>query len=73
VPATGRCDGCRPLTDRDLDVLRATRTGAPIQSIAQHLHLAPGTVRNYLSSAMTELDVPSRHAATHRAWEEVWI
>jgi len=30
-------------------------------------------VRNYLSSAMTKLDVLSRHAATHRAWEEGWI
>lgn len=62
-----------PLTDRELDVLRAARTGNSIQTIAEQVHLAPGTVRNYLSSAMTKLDVPSRHAATHRAWEEGWI
>jgi two-component system, NarL family, sensor histidine kinase DesK len=30
-----------PLTDREPDVLRAARTGDPIQSIAEHLHLAP--------------------------------
>ncbi|MEO1961753.1 MAG: hypothetical protein ABGW82_12435, partial [Paracoccus sp. (in: a-proteobacteria)] len=30
-------------------------------------------MRNYLSSAMTKLDAPSRHAAAYRAWEEGWI
>jgi two-component system, NarL family, response regulator DesR len=73
IAASALTESDCPLTDRELDVLRAARTGDPIQSIAEHLHLAPGTVRNYLSSAMTKLDVPSRHAATHRAWEEGWI
>lgn len=59
-----------PLTGRELDVLRAARTGDSIQTIAEHVHFAPGTVRNYLSSAMSKLRVTSRHAATHRAWEE---
>jgi two-component system response regulator DesR len=65
-------DDC-PLTDRELEVLRATRTGASISEIAAQVHLAPGTVRNYLSAAMTKLGVSSRHAAAHRAWEEGWI
>ena len=65
-------DDC-PLTDRELDVLRVSRTGASIEEIAQEVHLASGTVRNYLSSAMTKLGVRSRHAAAHRAWEEGWI
>lgn len=73
IAASALTESDCPLTDRELDVLRAARTGDPIQSIAEHLHLAPGTVRNYLSAAMTKLDVPSRHAATHRAWEEGWI
>ncbi|THV23501.1 DNA-binding response regulator [Glycomyces paridis] len=62
-----------PLTDRELEVLRATRTGASVGEIAAHVHLAPGTVRNYLSSAMSKLGASSRHAAAHRAWEEGWI
>lgn len=62
-----------PLTARELDVLRAARTGESVRTIAQQVHLAPGTVRNYLSSAMTKLDAPSRHAAAYRAWEEGWI
>lgn len=65
-------DDC-PLTARELDVLRAARTGDSVHAIAQHVHLAEGTVRNYLSSAMAKLGVTSRHAATYRAWEEGWI
>ncbi|MGN9758751.1 response regulator transcription factor [Streptomyces sp. SD31] len=65
-------DGC-PLTDRELEVLRAARTGASIAEIATEVHLAPGTVRNYLSAAMSKLGTPTRHAAAHRAWEQGWI
>ena len=65
-------DDC-PLTDRELDVLRAARTGISIEDIAGEVHLAPGTVRNYLSNAMGKLHAESRHAAAHRAWEEGWI
>jgi two-component system, NarL family, response regulator DesR len=56
-----------------LQVLRAARTGASVNEIARQVHLAPGTVRNYLSAAMTKLGVSSRHAAAHRAWEQGWI
>jgi two-component system response regulator DesR len=62
-----------PLTDRELQVLRAARTGASVNEIAAQVHLAPGTVRNYLSAAMAKLGVSSRHAAAHRAWEQGWI
>lgn len=65
-------DDC-PLTARELDVLRAARTGDSVQTIAARVHLAPGTVRSYLSSAMTKLGVTSRHAAAYRAWEEGWV
>ena len=62
-----------PLTDRELQVLRVSRTGASVNEIAAQVHLAPGTVRNYLSTAMAKLGVSSRHAAAHRAWEQGWI
>lgn len=65
-------DAC-PLTDRELEVLRAARSGASVHEIAAQVHLASGTVRNYLSAAMTKLGVSSRHAAAHRVWEEGWI
>lgn len=65
-------DDC-PLTPRELEVLRAARSGEPIVAIATVVHLAPGTVRNYLSSAMAKLGVASRYAAAQRAWEQGWI
>ncbi|MEU9187437.1 response regulator transcription factor [Streptomyces sp. NPDC048484] len=65
-------DDC-PLTDRELEVLRAARTGASVVEIAAVVHLAPGTVRNYLSAAMSKLGAPTRHAAAHQAWQEGWI
>ncbi|MFG1603601.1 DNA-binding response regulator [Actinoplanes sp. NPDC049265] len=62
-----------PLTDREMDVLRVTRQGLSIKGIATVVHLTPGTVRNYLSSAITKLAVADRHAAAQAAWEQGWI
>jgi two-component system response regulator DesR len=73
IAASALAEGTCPLTDRELEVLQASRTGPSVNDIATVVHLAPGTVRNYLSSAMTKLGVSSRHAAAHRAWEEGWI
>jgi len=65
-------DEC-PLTARELDILRVVRSGAPIVDIASAVHLAPGTVRNYLSAAMAKVGAGTRHAAAHHAWEQGWI
>ena len=73
IAASALTEGDNPLTDRELEVLRAAQTGASVNEIAAQVHLAPGTVRNYLSSAMAKLGVSSRHAAAYRAWEEGWI
>jgi two-component system response regulator DesR len=73
IAASALTEDTCPLTGRELEVLRASRTGASVNDIAAQVHLAPGTVRNYLSTAMTKLGVGSRHAAAHRAWEEGWI
>lgn len=62
-----------PLTDRELDALRHSRSTMSVQQIAERLHLAPGTVRNYLSSAMTKLNAASRHEAAEIAWQQGWI
>jgi len=65
-------DDC-PLTARELEILRIVRSGVPITEIAAAVHLAPGTVRNYLSAAMAKLGAVTRHAAAHHAWEQGWI
>lgn len=62
-----------PLTDRELDVLRAGRRAARIEDIAAELHLAPGTVRNHVSNAIGKLGVRTRQEAEHAAWEAGWI
>ena len=62
-----------PLTDRELDALRYSRSTMSVQEIADRLHLAAGTVRNYLSSAMTKLNARSRHEAAEIAWQHGWI
>lgn len=62
-----------PLTDRELDVLRATRMFDTVQEIAAALFLSPGTVRNYVSSAMTKLGESTRQAAATHAWQQGWI
>lgn len=73
IAASALTEGDCPLTARELDVLRAARAGGSVEAIARSVHLASGTVRNYLSSAMGKLGVSSRQAACHRAWEEGWI
>lgn len=62
-----------PLTARELDVLREALDGATIRTIAERTHLAPGTVRNYASTAMAKLGADTRVAAARVAWREGWI
>jgi two-component system response regulator DesR len=62
-----------PLTDRELDVLRVTRDGFSVAEIAARLHLAQGTVRNYLSSAMQKTQTRTRHEAARYAREHDWL
>ncbi|GAA2784241.1 response regulator transcription factor [Saccharopolyspora taberi] len=73
IAASALTAGTCPLTERELELLRHTQSGATIASIAEEVHLAQGTVRNYLSSAMAKLSVSTRHEAARRAWEEGWI
>lgn len=65
-------DDC-PLTPREVDVLRVAREGVPVREIGVRLHLATGTVRNYLSDAMGKLDAANRHEAARIAEENDWI
>lgn len=62
-----------PLTDREIDVLRESLDGATVRVIAERTHLAQGTVRNYLSTAMTKLGAETRVSAARMAWSEGWI
>lgn len=73
IAATALTEGACPLSDRELEVLRLVREGLSAGAIAAAAHLAPGTVRNYLSAAMAKLGAPTRAEAARIAWEEGWI
>ncbi|MBY5163693.1 response regulator transcription factor [Salsipaludibacter albus] len=55
------------LTERERQVLALAGDGLPNRDIAARLHLAEGTVRNYLSSAMTKLHARNRTEAAATA------
>jgi two-component system response regulator DesR len=62
-----------PLTPRELEILVLVHAGGRTTDIARSLHLAPGTVRNYISSAMTRLGVGTGREAAAMAHAEGWI
>ncbi|NYI05207.1 two-component system response regulator DesR [Allostreptomyces psammosilenae] len=65
--------GDSPLTPREADVLELAAEGAPVQEIARRASLSAGTVRNYLSAAVTKLGAANRHEAVRIARSRGWI
>jgi two-component system response regulator DesR len=65
--------GDNPLTPREADVLELALEGAPIDEIARRASLSPGTVRNYLSSAVGKTGAANRHEAARFARARGWI
>jgi two-component system response regulator DesR len=55
------------------DVLRLTAHGATPREVAGQLHLACGTVRNYLASAVTKLHARNSVDAIRIATEAGWL
>ena len=66
-------DAADPMTDRERDVLRLAADGLPNTEIAATLFLAEGTVRNYLSTAITKLGVRNRIEAARVARDRGWL
>jgi two-component system response regulator DesR len=71
--AVAAWDNADPLTDRERELLREVLTGASNAEIAARLHLAEGTVRNYLSGAMAKLAAQSRSHAARTAQDRGWL
>jgi two-component system response regulator DesR len=66
-------DGDNLLSERERDVLRGALTGATVAELAARLHLSPGTVRNYLSSAIGKTGTTTRYEAARVAQERGWL
>jgi two-component system response regulator DesR len=62
-----------PLTDRERQVLRLAGEGKPTAAIAAELYLSEGTVRNYLSEAISKLDAANRVEAARIARRKGWL
>jgi len=62
-----------PLTDRERQVLRMAGEGQTSADIASTLNLSEGTVRNYLSEAISKLGAGNRVEAARIAREKGWL
>jgi two-component system response regulator DesR len=62
-----------PLTDRERQVVRLAGEGMASSEIAQKLGLSEGTVRNYLSEAMSKLGANNRVEAARIARAKGWL
>lgn len=62
-----------PLTDRERQVLRLAGDGSTSAEIATHLGLSEGTVRNYLSEAISKLGAGNRVEAARLARTKGWL
>jgi len=62
-----------PLTDRERQVLQLAAEGATSGDIAAQLRLSEGTVRNYLSEAISKLGANNRVDAARIARSKGWL
>ena len=62
-----------PLTDRERQVLRLAGEGKASGDIAGELNLSEGTVRNYLSEAISKLGAANRVEAARIARTKGWL
>lgn len=65
--------GANPLSEREREVLRAARDGAPVRDVARRVFLSPGTVRNHLSSAIGKTATQTRAEAIMVAEANGWL
>jgi len=66
-------DARDPLTERERQVLRLAGDGISNAEIGRRLHLAEGTIRNYLSEAIGKLNADNRIEAFRIARDQGWL
>jgi two-component system, NarL family, response regulator DesR len=65
--------GPDPLTERERQILWRAGEGKSSSEIADELHLSEGTVRNYLSEAISKLGASNRVEAARLARAKGWL
>jgi two-component system response regulator DesR len=65
--------GPDPLTERERQILWRAGEGKSSTEIAEELHLSEGTVRNYLSEAISKLGASNRIEAARIARAKGWL
>ncbi|MFD1938070.1 MULTISPECIES: response regulator transcription factor [Nonomuraea] len=65
--------GESPLTQRERTVLAESARGATAEEIASRLHLSAGTVRNYLTGAITKTGARNKIDAIRIAEDAGWL
>lgn len=66
-------DDKNPLTQKEMSALKLASDGLKTRAIAQQLFLSEGTIRNYLSEAISKLDATNRVDAARIAKQKGWI
>lgn len=66
-------EGDNPLTEREVEVLKIAEQGLKVQEIAARVYLSPGTVRNYLSSAISKTHTDTSVGAARKSRELGWL
>lgn len=62
-----------PLTPREQEIMLAVSKGLTMKEIGEKLFLSHGTVRNYMSEAMSKLEAKNKMDAVHIAQSKGWI
>lgn len=66
-------DDNNPLSSKEMAALKLASEGLKTQEIAKKLFLSDGTVRNYLSEAISKLDATNRVDAARIAKQKGWL
>lgn len=62
-----------PLTEKERKALQMVAEGLSTEAIAERLFLTPGTIRNYLSNAVSKLDANNSVEAARIARQKGWL
>lgn len=66
-------DDNNPLSAKEMSALKLASDGLKTQDIAKALFLSEGTIRNYLSEAISKLDATNRIDAARIAKQKGWL